>query len=140
MKRSSSSSDPGQVFNRRRFLGGAASLTALPELFPEGMGSLATTWLPGDDRATRAHQIRIAAAERQHRLSTPLHQTNGDEDLYPQRIGNFSKTLPHNHLGEVDRAAYQRYLDVLRSGAAEEFNNLTVGGAGRLTSPQAGLA
>jgi len=140
MKRSSSSIDPGQVFNRRRFLGGAASLTALPDLFPEGMGSLVTAWLPGDDRATRARQIRIAAAEQQHRLPPPLHKTHGDEELYPHRIGNFSKTLPHNLLGEVDRGAYQRYLDVLRSGAAEDFSQLQVGGAGRLTNPQAGIA
>jgi len=30
-----------------------------------------------------------------------VHPTNGDEELYPNRIGNFHKTLPHNSIGEV---------------------------------------
>ncbi|MFM8395184.1 MAG: vanadium-dependent haloperoxidase, partial [Acidobacteriota bacterium] len=140
MKRSPRDMDPAQFFNRRRFLGGAASLAALPELFPGSAGSLTDVSPGSDDRARRAHQIRITAAERQYRLSPPTHATNGDEDLYPHRIGSFSKTLPHNHLGEVDRVAYQRYLDILSAGLAEGFDSLPLGGQGRLTSPQAGLA
>jgi hypothetical protein len=132
---------PFPTWNRRRFLGRAASLAALPPVL-SGWSPASQIESDGgsDDRSTRAWQLRTMAAERQRQRSVPIHETNGDEEIYPHRIGNFSKTLPHNLLGEVDRGAYQSYLDVLRAGAAEGFNNLTVGGAGRLTSPQAGLA
>ena len=141
MKRSLKERRSDSAWDRRQFLGGAAGLAALPPVF--------SAWSPAqltgeagmrEDRATRAWQIRVTAADRLRQQPLPTHQSNGDEERYPNRIGSFSKTLPHNSIGEVDRGAYQRYLDVLRSGAAEGFNNLSVGGAGRLTSPQAGLA
>jgi membrane-associated phospholipid phosphatase len=142
MKRSRKEKRSGPAWDRRQFLGGAAGLAALPSVLPSGWSpaNLSGGASLGEDRATRAWQIRVAAAERQRQRPVPIHATNGDEERYPNRLGSFSKTLPHNSMGEVDRAAYQRYLDVLQSGAAEGFNNLTVGGAGRLTSPQAGLA
>ncbi len=46
----------------------------------------------------------------------PINATHGDEERSPNRLGSFSKTLPHDARGEVDWAAYQRYLDVLQSG------------------------
>lgn len=129
------------AWNRRNFLGGVASLAALPPVL-SGWNSprVSDSGDSGVDRPTRAWQIRLAAAERQRQRSVPLQLTNGDEDRYPTRIGNFSKTLPHNARGEVDQGAYQRYLEILRAGAAEGFNELPVGGAGRLTNPQGGDA
>jgi hypothetical protein len=102
-----------------------------------------------DDRAARSWQIRTAAADRWRSRSFPRQETNGDEDRYVNRIGNFTKTLPHDRLGEVDPVAYQQYLDILSqalhpssdaSEASIRFGRIPVGGAGRLTSPQSGLA
>lgn len=129
------------ILDRRRFLGGAAGLAALPDgLFPLSPAAVATATDQNEERAIRAWQIRVGAADRQRRRQLPVHSTNGDEERYPNRIGSFSKTLPHNHLGEVDQRAYQRYLEILSSGQAALFDQLPVGGNGRLTSPQAGLA
>lgn len=133
------------VPTRRRFLAGAASLAVMPPLrTPESPAALtataATNAAESDERSIRAWQVRMASADRQRILLVPAHISNGDEERYPTRIGNFSKTLPHNQLGEVDRDAYQRYLNIINAGDAEGFDRLPVGGNGRLTSPQAGLA
>ncbi|MGA1369235.1 MAG: vanadium-dependent haloperoxidase [Blastocatellia bacterium] len=141
MRRSSRKNRSVPTRDRRSFLGGAASLAALPTaVWGWSPASLSGSTGTGEGRATRAWQMRQAAAEPQRQRSVPVHLTNGDEERYPNRLGSFSKTLPHDARGEVDRAAYQHYLDVLQSGVAEGFHHLPVGGAGRLTSPQAGLA
>ncbi len=71
--------------------------------------------------------------------------SNGDEDRYlgtdgkPSYIGSFHKGLPHDNLGEVDRAAYQTLHDALSSGTG--FDKITLGPGKRLlVNPQAGLA
>src|SRR5262249_41532666 len=55
------------------------------------------------------------AALAEKSLGIPSHPTNGDEELYPSKINNFSKTLPHNQYGEVDLAAYGQLV----SGVAD---------------------
>ncbi len=66
--------------------------------------------------------------------------TNGDEQLYPNLIGNFSKGLPHNSLGEVDRSAYSALLSALDAGTIGGFESVPLGGATKLVNPMAGLA
>jgi hypothetical protein len=53
----------------------------------------------------------------------PENRNNGDEDLYANKIGNFTKGLHHNNVGEVDVNAYQRLLDALQSGSPTAFEN-----------------
>jgi hypothetical protein len=67
------------------------------------------------DRANQAEEIRVDAANAEQALGQPVHPTNGDEELYPNRIGNFHKTLPHNSIGEVDQAAYNQYRRISKS-------------------------
>src|SRR2546429_9629043 len=68
------------------------------------------------------------------------HLNNGDEDLFSNKIGNYSKGLPHNNLGEVDLAAYNSYLAAIRSGLPSDFESIILGGNTKLTDPQCGLA
>jgi hypothetical protein len=89
------------------------------------------------ERAEQAYRIRRDAALAERRLPLPAHATNGDERRYASRIGNFSKTLPHSALGEVDGAAYQALLDALASGAFADFELIPAGGTLRLANPQA---
>lgn len=135
--------------SRRHFLAGAATTIGFGRQAEWSPAGLRAGILTDDERATRAWQVRTAAAERWRSRSSPPPETNGDEERYANRLGNFSKTLPHNSLGEVDPVAYQQYLDILvRAGhpasdlaeAAGQFELIPVGGAGRLTSPQSGLA
>jgi hypothetical protein len=88
-------------------------------------------------RANRAFSLRVAAAQRQH--SRPLldHPTNGDEDLYPNRIGSFCKCLPHNARGEVEPAAYSTYLAAILGGNPIDLEAIPLAGTSRLWDPQA---
>jgi hypothetical protein len=65
--------------------------------------------------------------------------SNGDEERYGKSyIGNFHKGLPHDDFGEVDRAAYEKLLQVLGSG--QGFDQIPLAGERKLVNPQAGLA
>jgi hypothetical protein len=94
----------------------------------------------GASRADRAYEIRVKAAMTQRMQPLVEHKNNGDEFTYANRIGNYTKGLPHNELGEVDPIAYNNYyLKALRTGDQEDFERIPMGGRSRLTSPQSGL-
>src|SRR2546422_10591401 len=75
------------------------------------------------ERAEQSFKIRLKAARKERNLPIPLHTTNGDEALYPNRIGNFCKGLPHNGIGLVDPGAYRSLLDALASDRSEEHTS-----------------
>ncbi len=96
-------------------------------------------------RANLAYRLRCKAALGQRRVQPALHPTNGDETLYPNHIGNFSKGLPHNAIGEVEPTAYAAWLHALQSGRPEDFEAIPMGASSpslqrKLVNPQAGLA
>jgi hypothetical protein len=51
-------------------------------------------------------------------------------------LATFTKALPHNHLGEVDPAAYRALLRALRSGRTEDFRRIPLGGRVKLANPE----
>lgn len=134
--------------NRRSFLTrlgiGASALAGLSSLElsileqeaqAEDLGPL-NDW----QRKFLAERIRIRAAQLASHRPLVMHPTNGEEALYPQKIANFSKGLPHNMMGEVDLRAYRTLLRALSTGRAEDFEAIPLGGDRKLTNPQAGLA
>ena len=133
--------------DRRRFLqgvgGAAAALAALnPKrvfAFP-GESDPVDPETQGGVRRRRAFELRKAAAMEEFRLPVPEHLNNGDEDLYLNRIGNYSKGLPHSPVGEVDPGAYQSLLHALQTGDPSDFDEIIIGGNVLLVDPQAGLA
>lgn len=78
----------------------------------------------GIERVNRAYRIRVDAAQRQRRVPIPAHLDNGDEARYANCIGNFTKGLRHNSVGEVDPAAYDAFLGAIRTGRFADFENL----------------
>ena len=68
------------------------------------------------------------------------HPDNDDEELYPNRIGNYSKGLPHNNDGTVVPSAYNALLTAIDSGRPADFDAIPLGGTVGLTNPQSGLA
>ena len=46
------------------------------------------------ERAEQSFKIRLKAARNERNLPTPLHTTNGDEALYPNRIGTSARGFP----------------------------------------------
>lgn len=144
---SSESSNRNGV-DRRSFLGqlgiGAASIAGLatstakaerppgknPEDFLDPVGA----------RTSRAYEIRMRAAEMARDRPAVTQTPNGEEALYPNRIANFTKALPHNAFGEVDPAAYDAFLGALRDGSPERFEQIAMGLGAKLTNPLAGMA
>jgi hypothetical protein len=140
--------------SRRKFLGqmsGAAVATAAvsaiglePLLGIEGSIAEAVEITPisDSDRSEASKDIRKAAADNEKLLGLFPHPTNGDEELYPNRIGNFHKTLPHDSLtGEVDQVAYNQMLFALSTGNFNDFEAIPrLPGAGRIANPLGGLA
>lgn len=96
--------------------------------------------LTGGGREAETRQRRIDAADFQAAKPTPTLACNGDEDRYANRLGSFSKTLPHNDLGEVDGAAYDAFLTALGSGQAADFDAIPAGAVGKLANPRAAYA
>ncbi len=97
-----------------------------------------------EKRRNDAFRIRVEAAEGQRQRPIAVPVTNGDETLYANRIGSFSKGLPHNQLGEVDPAAFQALLRAVDSGDPSAFEAIPLGcpipaQRRKLTNPQAGL-
>lgn len=140
-------------FDRRRFLGGfggvtvgalAGGFTGLAALSDPSnpAGAEATVYTPEGENQRRnsAYQIRHHAAVEEKNMPLPEHISNGDEELYANRIGNFSKTFPHDSVtAEVDPAAYNTYLSVLASGDWAAVETIPAGGIQALLDPLGGL-
>jgi len=151
---------PGQVDNdhesalsRRGLLRGAGAATlasiavatggvqlALPSAADAAESS--TTPLSGAQlRQKAARRTRTDAAELAYARPLPVSLSNNDEGDYgATRIGNFSKGLPHNNLGEVDTNAYNAMLLALGTGAKKDFEAIPLGGVRPLRNPLAGMA
>jgi hypothetical protein len=142
MKRDSSA-------NRREFLAripAAAALTVGAAAVPFGSPAEAGQDPPGgsngagNERATDSFQTRLEAARSEAVVPIPKQITNHDEQKYPNFIGNYSKGLPHNSIGEVNRNAYLSLLSAVRQGTAVAFEKIPLGGNVLLGNPLAGLS
>jgi len=143
---------------RRKFLGVGCATAATLASTMVGVSSLAAPETaaaapPGSpapfdpsggnlqQRRTSARLTRLDAAQLAFTRPLPVIANNGEENDYGgKRIGNFSKGLPHNGLGEVDPAAYNALLFALSTGNNADFEAIPLGGARPLRNPQAGIA
>jgi hypothetical protein len=89
-------------------------------------------------RAKKAEKIRIAAAKAERYIA--IHKDNGDEALYPEKWGSFSKGLAHDTKGDVKIRSYKSVLRALKTGMETDFDKISLGGIVPLVDPQAGLA
>jgi hypothetical protein len=133
--------------NRRAFLGqirGAAAATlaaSAVELGPLTRPARGEERTRGrDERARECFEVRERAAEEEREVPIPPQVLNGDEKRYRNFIGNYSKGLPHNSIGEVDRDAYESLLDAAEEGTAGAFERVPLGGTVKLANPMAGVA
>ena len=138
----------GKPVDRRTFLGqlgvgagAAAGLTASAStLFAQPGKDPASVEGVVRIRQAQAFEVRMRAAELARKRKIVDQTPNGDEDLYPNRIGNYSKGFPHNNLGEVDPAAYNAFLAALASADPDDFEHLPMGLGRKLTNPLSGMA
>jgi membrane-associated phospholipid phosphatase len=138
--------------SRRKFLGGvggAAAAVAAGPLVKGGSAAFADNGNGnghddhGDsgERATASWRFRRDAADFDRRI-VAQHSDNGDESRYANKIGSYSKGLPHNSFGEVDPTAYRALIRATETGDPRDFDNLILGSTSpfaKQTNPQSGL-
>lgn len=86
-------------------------------------------------REREAYKIRKDAALYQRKLPNEEPECNEDEYNYSNKMANYSKTMPHNCLGEVDIDAYNVYIEALKTGDADAFEKIPLGGITKLIDP-----
>jgi hypothetical protein len=95
-----------------------------------------------EERRLSAQRVREQAAELAAARPHAAHFNNNDEVSYPgfSFIGNYSKGLRHDPVGDPDPVSYGSLLRALESRDPGDFEEILLGGAKKLTNPQAGLA
>jgi hypothetical protein len=157
----SAGSKPKRGSSRRAFLsqvGGAAATIAAGATLAQGAKAAsnsdstlqdfghsqesvsADSGVSGRARAMQSFNNRVRAAQSELSVRVPNEVTNGDEQRFPNRVGNFSKGLAHNNIGEVLPSSYASLLRALNSGRAALFDQIQMGGTAPLIDPQCGLA
>lgn len=146
-----------QKKNRREFLGSMGKSAFSAALVGSAMPFLNSTSeviaqksqpdniirhpFPAYQRASKSYQIRVDMAKENFQATSKAKRLdNGDENRYANKIGSYSKCLPHQSNGEVDLAAYNSLITALNSGNPTQFENISMGGERKLVNPQAGFA
>ncbi len=129
----------------RRFLfkSAAALTTTVSATTLVGAETANATILASDpgvaERRLDSFNIRRFAARANYRVRIRDQHSNGDETRYADYRGSFSKTLPHDHLGEVDTSAFDTLVAAIKSGDIYQIENVpSGGGGGKLANPIAG--
>jgi len=91
-------------------------------------------------RAQQSFANREKAALDDRLLPIPKQTPNRDEHLYPNFVGNYTKGLPHNPIGEVDTKAYRTLLSAIDAGSFRAFEKVPLGGNVKQGNPLSGLA
>ena len=92
------------------------------------------------DRVLRGLALRTQTAGIDAFIVAPAPIDNGDEALYADKSGTYTKGVLQSGIGLVDLAAYQTFKDALSSGAPADFEKIILGGPRTLNGPQGGLA
>lgn len=132
---------------RRKFIGLAGATTiaagviAIDPLLPSERSEVQAS-TGSNQRANACAKLRRDAALLGLK-DTPQnlpHPNNQDEDLYPNKLGSYSKGLPHNDDGTVVAGAYAALVKAIDTGRPADFDAIPLGGTTLLTNPQSGLA
>ncbi len=92
------------------------------------------------NRVLRSLAQRTAAAGMDAFTQAPAQVDNGDEALYSDKSGTYTKGVLQTGIGLVDLAAYQSFKAALASGDPADFEKIVLGGPRTLNGPQGGLA
>jgi hypothetical protein len=132
---------PAGHVNRRAFLGGVTAATVAAGFMAVPTIAEAKEVGPENPQQRRSDEFgRRDGDAIKEKLLPPTHKTNGDEERYFNKIGNYSKGLPHDVLGEVTISAYTGLINALTSGAPTDFEAIQLGGTLKLSNPQSSYA
>ena len=90
-------------------------------------------------RLVNAFKLRLSEAQNDSHAGAAVNVDNGDNALYPDKGGTYTKGLPHDNFGRVDLNAFASFTKALNSGQFSDFQQIIMGGTRTLNGPQAGL-
>ena len=96
--------------------------------------------IPNHTRVQRSFEVRLKCALAQALVPIPSHQTNGDQQQYPDGSATYTKGVLQDSIGLVNSAAYETFKTALASGKESDFENIIIGGTRTLNGPLGGLA
>lgn len=142
--------ESGSRIDRRSFLGrivGGAAATAAAAALADPSTASAQSVAPvaapegvTNQRVIEAFKLRVSEATQDAMVPLATNVSNGDEALYPDKAGTYTKALPHDSFGRVDLEAFSSFKTALNSGSFSAFESIGMGGTRTLNGPQAGLA
>ena len=91
-------------------------------------------------RVLRSLALRTATAGLDAFVPPPAQTDNGDEALYDDKSGTYTKGIKQSDVGLVDLDAYRTFKEALASGAFKDFEKIILGGPRKQNGPQGGLA
>jgi hypothetical protein len=135
--------------SRRAFLGQAGAAAAMvagalatPALTSAASSSNTTSSSSSfatQNRVNKATQLRVSEAMHDQNVGYAVNVNNGDDALYADKAGTFTKGLAHDAYGRVTPASYASFKKALASGSFADFENILLGGTRTLNGPQGGL-
>jgi len=138
--------------SRRKFLGqvgaalaggavlGKAAIASGQDYNPAIRESILSPAKRKDPRVSQSLAIRNAAATAESQIPVPPHTTNGDEQLYPDKSGTYSKGILQDAIGLVNLAAFTTFRNAINSGTFQDFENVITGGPRTQNGPLGGRA
>ncbi|HME10240.1 MAG TPA: vanadium-dependent haloperoxidase [Bryobacteraceae bacterium] len=96
--------------------------------------------MPKTNRTFRSFAVRQQAAAQDAFFPAPPQIDNGEEALYSDKCGTYTKGVQQTGIGLVDLAAYEKFKKALNSGKPADFDAIPLGGPRTLNGPQGGLA
>jgi hypothetical protein len=136
--------------SRRKFLGQVSAALATGAMLGKIPRASAQTSAIGDGvaapgnvldpRVRQSFAIRVAAATKEALIPVPPHTTNGDEQLYPDKSGTYSKVVLQDGIGLVNLAAFNTFRHAINTGRFGDFENIITGGPRTMNGPLGGRA
>ncbi len=139
--------------SRRQFLsqvgvaaGLAAGTLAAPAVTAASQGNTSnssggsTPPTSANGRVLEAFELRVAEATRDAALGAAKNVNNGDQALYADHGGTYTKALAHDAYGRVTAASFASFETALNTGKFSAFQEIIVGGTKTLNCPQAAYA
>ena len=137
---------------RRAFLGkiGTAATVGAAALATPGMAAAAKAAGPSNSaqgtlpdgiggRVAESFELRVELATQDVLAGPAININNGEEELYPDKAGTYTKGLVHDAFGRVDPASYASFKKALTTGDFSDFESIIVGGTRTENGPQGGL-
>src|SRR5579862_5434395 len=134
--------------SRRKFIGkigGAAAAAATVGAigFSPTKAEAATVRPPStavNPRVVASFALRVADATKEALITVPSHTTNGDETLYADKSGTYTKGLLQDSYGKVNIAAYNSLKTAFTTLNPSDFEKIIIGGTRTQNGPQGALA